>query len=83
MLPKVASAAVPTQILFPPQLPPSSHERPRMVDVSGIHSRVPPDYWLEEDPLEEARVELGLTGSRPIVREAGRPLPKPRRCWRI
>lgn len=79
MLPKAASAAEPTQILFPPQLPPPPHERQRVVDVSGIHSRVPPDYWLEEDPMEEARVELGLTGSRPIVREAGRPLPKPQR----
>jgi hypothetical protein len=70
---------LPTMPLYAaPAVPP----RPPVVDVSGSSSRVPARYWIHEDPLEDARFQLGLTGTRPVVREAGRPLPKPRRFRR-
>jgi hypothetical protein len=61
---------------------PAALARPRMVEVSGVHSRVPPEYWLDDDPIEETRLSLGLQGARAVKTEAGRPLPPPRRFKR-
>ncbi len=53
-----------------------------MPSIAGVDTRVPQEYWIEDDPMELTRLALGLSGERPVVREAGRPLPKPRRFKR-
>lgn len=59
-----------------------TESRPRVADISGVHAQVPQDYWLDDDPLERMRLNLGLRGTRPVTFEAGRPLPKPSRFKR-
>ena len=54
----------------------------RLPSIAGIDTRVPQEYWIEDDPMEQTRLSLGLSGERPVVHEAGRPLPKPRRFKR-
>jgi hypothetical protein len=70
-----------------PPLPVAASAAPRppairVPSIAGVDTRVPQEYWIEDDPMELTRLSLGLSSERPVVREAGRPLPKPRRFKR-